>query len=40
MQLISDKIDEPLEYLKFSLGGVVSVECKDLTKMRGKLCVK
>lgn len=40
MQLIADKIDAPLEYLKFSLGSVVKIECKDQTVLRGKLCVR
>lgn len=39
MQLIADKIDAPIEYLKFSLGSLVDVHCKDDSRLRGKLCV-
>ena len=39
MQLLADKIDAPVEYLKFSLGSLVSVQCKDRSTVKGKLCV-
>lgn len=40
MQLIADRIDVPLEYLKFALGYPVRVQCKDNSHVSGKLCVR